>query len=91
MLFDTEITENLLTVATTPHPITRQYGFSNLLELRSLNNNERSNFVLPLESEVNLDEYFFKSTPDNLPQIKRYNSETKEIIKISNIKRINTF
>jgi len=98
MFFDIEITEELLNIPITPPPITRQYGFSNLLELRSLNNNERKNFALSLESEVNLDEHIYRSTPnfDNLInnkllQIKRCNSETKELIKIPNIKRINTF
>ena len=84
MFFDIEITDDLFTIPPTAPPITRQHGFSNLLALTS---------VLPLNIEVNLDENIFRTTPnfDNLPQIKRYNSETKKLIKIPNIKRINTY
>jgi len=90
MFFDIEITDDLFTIPPTAPPITRQHGFSNLLALTS---------VLPLNIEVNLDENIFRSIPpnfdnlinNNLPQIKRYNSETKELIKIPNIKRINTY
>ena len=101
MFFDLEITEDLLTIPATAPRLTRQYGCSNLLELLSLDNYERSNPVLSIDTEVTLDEYVFRSMPDfdnlsnssnsNLPQLKRYNSDSKQTSKSPNIKRINTF
>ena len=104
MFFDLEITEDLLTIPATAPRLTRQYGCSNLLELLSLDNYERSNPVLYIDTEVTLDEYVFRSMPDfdnlsnssnlgtnNLPQLKRYNSDSKQTSKSPNIKRINTF
>ena len=104
MFFDLEITEDLLTIPPTPPRLTRQYGCSNLLELLSLDNYERSNPVLSLDTEVTLDEYIFRSVPNfddlnnssnlgtnNLPQLKKYNSEIKQSVKSPNLKRINTF
>ena len=90
MFFDLEITEDLLTIPLTPPRLTRQNGCSNLLEL--------SNPVLSINTEVDFDEYIFRSMPDfcnsinnNLPQLKRYNSDSKKITKSPSIKRINTF
>lgn len=99
MFFDMEITEDLLTVSRTPPRITRQNGFSNLLAL--------INPILSLDTEVNFDEDVFRSMPDfdhlnnssklsnlgtnNLPQLKRYNSEIKQSVKSPNLKRIKTF
>jgi len=99
MFFDLEITEDLLNIPSTAPRLTRQYGCSNLLELLSLDNYERSNPVLSINTEITLDEYVFKSMPNfdqlnnsnNLPQLKRYNSEIKQTTKSPNIKRINTF
>ena len=99
MFFDMEITEDLLTVSRTPPRLTRQNGCSNLLALLSLDNYERSNPILSLDTEVNFDEDIFRSMPDfddlsnsnNLPQLKRYNSEIKQSVKSPNLKRINTF
>lgn len=110
MFFDMEITEDLLTVSRIPPRITRQNGCSNLLALLSLDNYERSNPILSLDTEVNFDEDVFRSMPDfehlnnssnlsnlsnlgtnNLPQLKRYNSEIKQSVKSPNLKRINTF
>ena len=99
MFFDMEITEDLLTVSLTPPRLTRQNGCSNLLALLSLDNYERSNPILSLDTEVNFDEDVFRSMPDfdalsnnnNLPQLKRYNSEIKQSVKSPNLKRINTF
>ena len=90
MFFDLEITEDLLTIPPTPPRLTRQYGCSDLLAL--------SNQVLSLDTEVNFDEYIFRSVPNfdnsinnNLPQLKKYNSDSKQTTKSPNIKRINTF
>lgn len=90
MFFDIEIDEELFNVPLTPPRLTRQYGCSNLLEL--------SNPVLSINTEVDFDEYIFRSMPDfdnlsnnNLPQLKRYNSDSKKITKSPSIKRINTF
>ena len=110
MFFDLEITEDLLNIPSTAPRLTRQYGCSNLLELLSLDNYERSNPVLSINTEITLDEYVFRSMPDfdnfinssnqsnlnnqgtnNLPQLKRYNSDSKQTTKSPNIKRINTF
>ena len=96
MFFDIEIEEELFDVPLTPPRLTRQNACSNLLEL--------SNPVLSIDTEVTLDEYVFRSMPDfdnfinssnqgtnNLPQLKRYNSDSKQTTKSPNIKRINTF
>lgn len=91
MFFDLEITEDLLTVSHTPPRLTRQYGCSNLLAL--------SNTVLSLDTEVNFDENIFRSVSNfddlsnnnNLPHLKRYNSDLKQTTKSPSIKRINTF
>lgn len=96
-----EITEDVLTISRTPPRLTRQNGCSDLL---SLNNNKSSNLELSLDTEVNFDEYIFRSMPNfgnlsnltnfnnnNLPQLKRYSSEFKQTTKSSNLKRINTF
>lgn len=100
MFFDMEITEDLLTVSRTPPRLTRQNGCSDLLSLLSLNNNESSNPILSLDTEVNFDEDVFRSMPDfddlnnssnNFPQLKRYSSESKQTTKSPNLKRINTF
>ena len=104
MFFDLEITEDLLTILPTAPHITRQYGCSNLLELLSLDNYERSNPVLSINTEVTLDEYVFRSMPDfdnlsnssnlgtnNLSKLKSYNSDSKQTTKSPNIKRINTY
>ena len=99
MFFDMEITEDLLTVSCAPPRLSRQFGCSNLLALLSLDNYERSNAILSLDTEVNFDEDVFRSMRDfddlnntnNLPQLKRYNSEIKQSIKSPNLKRINTF
>jgi hypothetical protein len=98
MFFDLEITEDLLTIPPTAPRITRQYGCLNLLALLSFDNYERSNPILSLDTEVNFDEDVFRSMPDfyhlnnssnlsnigtnNLPQLKRYNSEIKQSVKV---------
>ena len=95
MLFDNQINEDLLTIPLTEPILTRQYGCSNLLTLISV------------DTEVNFDEYVFKSIPKfdnlcnssnlcnsntkNLPNIKRHNSDSKHTTKSPNVKRINTF
>lgn len=102
-----EITEDLLMVTPTPPPIIRQNAFNNLITLTSFNNSESINSSSSLYTEVNFDEYIFRSIPnfDNLsnlsnlinigtnklPQLKRYNSESKLTTKSPSLKRINTF
>lgn len=106
MFFDIEIDEELFDVPLTPPRLTpprltpprltRQYGCSDLLAL--------SNQVLSIDTEVNFDEYIFRSLPNlgnssnlsnigtnNLPKLKKYNSDSKQTTKSPNIKRINTF
>lgn len=90
MFYDIKIEDDLFDVPLNPPSITRQYGCLNLLEL--------SNSILFLNTEVNFDEYIFKSIPDlsnssknHLPQIKKNNSDSKQMIKSPSIKRINTF
>ena len=100
MFFDMEITEDLLTIQQNAPRLTRQYGCSNLLAITHLINYERSNQVLSLDTEVNIDEYIYRSISDfehlndnNLVQIKRCKSDSEQRKKteILNIKRINTF
>ena len=90
MFFDIEIDEELFDVPLTPPRLTRQNACSNLLEL--------SNSVLSINTEVDFDEYIFKSMPNfgnsinnNLLQIRRYNSDLNQTTKSTNLKRINTF
>ena len=90
MFRDLEITDDLFTIPPTAPRLTRQYACLDLLSL--------SNPVLSVGTEINLDEYIFRSIPDfdnsinnNLRLIKRCNSESKQTIKSPNIKRINTF
>ena len=104
MFFDLEITEDLLNISRTPPRLTRQKGCSDLFALLSLNNNESSDPELYLDTEVNFDEDIFRSISDfnelnnssnlgtnNLPQLKRYNSDLKQTTKSPSLKRINTF
>uniref|UniRef100_A0A6C0LFT0 Uncharacterized protein n=1 Tax=viral metagenome TaxID=1070528 RepID=A0A6C0LFT0_9ZZZZ len=100
MFFDFEIIDDLLTIPPTAPHITRQYGCSNLLALTSLNNYERSNPVLSVDTEVNNYEHILRSMPNlsnlstkDLPPVKRYNSDSKQFTKSqsNSLKRINTF
>ena len=98
MFYDIKITDDLLTVPDTPPRLIRQKGSLNLLALAFLDNYERSGKVLSVNTEINFDEYIFKSIPDfynlstnNTPQLKKYNSELKRSTKTPNLKRINTF
>lgn len=96
MFFDIEITEELFNVPHNPPRLTRQYGCSNLVAL--------SKQVLSIDTEINFDEHIFRSAPNfydlsnssnqgtnNLPQLKRYNSDSKQLVKSPSLKRINTF
>ena len=83
MFFDIEITEELLKVPLTPPKLIRQYASLNLNKLN-------------IDAEVNFDEHIFRSVPNfdnsgNLPYLKRYNSDLKQITKSPSLKRINTF
>jgi hypothetical protein len=102
MFFDIEITEELLTVSRTPPRLTRQNGCSNLLALSNsiLSLDTEVNFdedvfrSMPdfddLNNSSNLSNLSYLGT-NNLPQLKKYNSEIKQSVKSPNLKRINTF
>ena len=100
MLYDIEISDDLLTIPRNAPRLTRQNAYSNLLEITYLNNYERSNQVLSLDTEVNIDQHIYRSISEfehlndnNLVQIKRCESDSEQRKKTEslNIKRINTF
>ena len=102
MFFDLEITEDLLTIPPTPPRLTRQYGCSDLLALSNQVLSLDTEVTLDeyifrsvpnfddLNNSSNLSNLSYLGT-NNLPQLKKYNSEIKQSVKSPNLKRINTF
>lgn len=84
MFFDIKINDDLLEIPNKEPKLTRQKAFANLSEY--LKNNQMENIPL-LNIEVNINDYDI----NNVPQIKKYNSESNQMTISPIIKRIKTF
>jgi hypothetical protein len=102
MFYDIEITDDLFDVPITPPLIRRQNGCANLLELSNPVLSIDTEVTLDeyvFRSMPDFDNFSNSSNQinqnnlvtNNLPQLKRYNSDSKKITKSPSIKRIKTF
>lgn len=79
----------LLSVPLIPPKITRQSKFRNLFELTYMKKYGKLDKQLPIDTEVDIDEYTFRSIEE--PKLKKINSDSKEKQKFPTLKRINTY